>query len=73
MRITHDLTADAAYIYFDENPAPGCAKKTYSCDAARVGGTINLDFDSEGRLIGIEVLDAGRKLPPALLMEAEDL
>lgn len=31
---------------------------------------INLDFDREGRLIGIEVLSASRSLPPELLAEA---
>ncbi|MFF2014325.1 DUF2283 domain-containing protein [Streptomyces sp. NPDC058195] len=28
-----------------------------------VGGMINLDFDEQGRLIGIEVLAANSKLP----------
>jgi uncharacterized protein YuzE len=40
---------------------------TYLCDPAEAGGMINLDFDSGGRLVGIEVMDASRLLPPALL------
>lgn len=32
---------------------------------------INLDFDAEGRLIGVEVPAAGSKLPPHLLEAAE--
>ncbi|WP_330288836.1 DUF2283 domain-containing protein [Streptomyces sp. NBC_00576] len=34
---------------------------------------INLDFDKEGRLIGIEVLAASSKLPKHLLESAERL
>jgi uncharacterized protein YuzE len=34
---------------------------------------INLDFDDQGRLIGIEVLDASSKLPKQLLSAAERL
>jgi uncharacterized protein YuzE len=43
---------------------------TYGCDPEEVGGQIHLDFDKEGRLIGIEVLDASQKLPPAVLKSA---
>jgi uncharacterized protein YuzE len=32
-----------------------------------VGGMINLDFDASGRLVGVEVLDASRLLPPEAL------
>ncbi len=67
MRITYDSKADAAYIYLvDEIPAGGVAK-TCPCDPREVQGQINLDFDSEGRLLGIEVLDASKKLPANLL------
>ncbi len=66
MRFTYDGEADAAYIYLVDIP-PGGAKKTYVCDAEEVDGMINLDFDAEGRLLGIEVLNASRKLPRGLL------
>lgn len=32
---------------------------------------INLDFDAEGRVVGIEILDAHSKLPQYLLDAAE--
>ena len=66
MRITYDQEADAAYIYLVPIEAGGVAQ-TYSCDPSQVNGMINLDFDREGRLLGIEVLDASQKLPQALL------
>ncbi len=71
MRITYDGEVNAAYIYLKDGIAAGEAKYTYCCDEARVKGTINLDFDSSGRLIGIEVLRAHEKLPPELLRAAQ--
>nr|WP_275297649.1 DUF2283 domain-containing protein [Streptomyces sp. CdTB01] len=45
----------------------------YACDPVGVGGMINLDFDEQGRLIGIEALAASSKLPAYLLQSAERL
>jgi hypothetical protein len=28
---------------------------------------VNLDVDDDGRILGLEVLDAGKRLPPGLL------
>ena len=71
MRITYDRSADAAYIYFVGQIAKGGVHRTYSCDPAEIGGMINLDFDYSGRLIGMEILDASKRLPEDLLKEAE--
>lgn len=43
----------------------------YPCDPVDVGGMINLDFDEDSRLVGIEVLDARSKLPSSVLADAE--
>ena len=58
MRITYDKEADALYIAFGEGPAT----------VEEVAGGIALDRDSEGRLLGIETLDASKRLadPEAL-------
>jgi uncharacterized protein YuzE len=45
----------------------------YPCDPVDVGGMINLDFDGDGRLVGVEVLAASSKLPQYLLDAAERL
>lgn len=58
----YDRQVDAAYIYLTKI-APGGVARTYTCDDEAVGGTINLDFDHEGRLVGIEVLNATALLP----------
>lgn len=70
MKITYDRSVDAAYIQLvDEIDADGVAN-TYPCDPTEVGGMINLDFDSSGRLVGIEVLDASKLLPRDVLAGA---
>jgi uncharacterized protein YuzE len=69
LRITYDRSVNAAYIYLAGDMDP--VAYTYPCDPAEVRGQINLDFDADGRLIGVEVLDASRKLPKALLDAAE--
>jgi len=58
VRITYDAKADALYIAFGEGPAT----------VQEVAGGIALDWDGEGRLLGIEILDASKRLadPEAL-------
>lgn len=70
MRVTYDKEVDAAYLYLAKI-GPGGAKKTYTCDYRKVGGTISLDFDKNGVLVGIEFLDAKKMLPAALLKKAK--
>jgi uncharacterized protein YuzE len=66
-KITYDREADAAYIYFSNFVT---VDKTYSCDPKEVDGMINLDF-SNGKLVGVEVLDASYKLSKEMLAGAE--
>ena len=54
MRITYDPEADAAYFYI--------AVKTDVPETREVDGDINLDFDVAERLVGVEVLDASKRL-----------
>lgn len=70
IKITYDKEADASYIFFQE---PGNQKvaKTYLCNPSEINGMINIDFDSNGKIIGIEVLDASKKLPKSIIDNAE--
>ena len=70
MRITYDERVDAAYLYLKNEIPPGGVARTYPCDPVEVRGMINLDFDADGFLLGIEVMDASKTLPPELLSEA---
>jgi uncharacterized protein YuzE len=54
MKIEYDKEVDALYIRIQEK------------DIARtqeVSDGVNLDFDGDGRLIGLEVLDASKRYP----------
>jgi uncharacterized protein YuzE len=73
VKLTYDKTVDAAYLYLAGDISPGRIASTYACDPAEVGGMIHLDFDAAGVLLGIEVLGARSKLPPALLRQAKPL
>ena len=73
VRVTYDKTANAAYVYFTDPQVHVYSAHMYPCDPVDVDGMINLDFDEQGRLIGIEVLAADSKLPKYLLQSAERL
>jgi uncharacterized protein YuzE len=73
VRVTYDKTADAAYLYLTEPQARVRSARMHPCDPVGVDAMINLDFDEQGRLIGIEVLAASSKLPKYLLQSAERL
>jgi uncharacterized protein YuzE len=63
VRVTYDPVVNAAYVYFADPESVVRSARTYPCDPIDVDGMINLDFDAERRLIGIEVLAADAKLP----------
>jgi uncharacterized protein YuzE len=65
LTVRFDAAADAAYIRLqpDDVVQPSVA------ETLTVTTSINLDFDHEGRLVGVEVL-SGRLLHPAVLAEA---
>ena len=67
LRVTYDPEANAAYIYFVPEIEFGGVARTVPVDGGDHPWMVNLDVDSEGRLLGIEVLDARRLLPVALL------
>ena len=65
MQVTYDQDADAAYIYVrDPEARKGTVKSLPVADAP---GMIVLDFDVDGCLVGLEVLDASKLLPRELL------
>jgi uncharacterized protein YuzE len=73
VKVTYDKSVNAAYIYFTDPQVNARSVHTYPCDPIDVDGMINLDFDEQGRLIGIEVLAATSKLPQYVLQAAERL
>lgn len=71
MEVTYSRAADAAYVYLDDECPP--VAKTVALAPIETGGAmVNLDFDADGRLIGIEVLSANF-LPTSLLARARSI
>jgi uncharacterized protein YuzE len=62
--VAYDKDADAAYIHL-RPIAPGDAVSTISVHVPH--GSISLDIDREGRVIGIEILQASAVLPASVL------
>ncbi len=62
MKTTYDAESDALYVRFAEKPV---------VESEEVAEGVVLDFDAEGRIVAIEVLEAtrhisaGAKLPSA--------
>ena len=65
--MTYDSDADAAYVYLQ----PPTVVEPSVATTLTVNADINLDFDSEGRLIGVEILGASN-VHPELLAEIGD-
>jgi uncharacterized protein YuzE len=59
--VKYDPDANAAYIRFSPQPVE---------ESEEVSDGIVIDFDAEGRMVGLEVLDARAHLPPDLLIKA---
>ncbi|HMQ01940.1 MAG TPA: DUF2283 domain-containing protein [Candidatus Doudnabacteria bacterium] len=73
MRITYDKEADAVYIYLlkDEELKPAWVHFTYPCDPVETKAMINLDFNQDHVLGGIEIMNASEILPNSILDSAE--
>ena len=69
MRTTFDAEVDAAYISLAPETAPGRSVRNVEVESA--GGSVVLDFDAEGVLLGVEVLGATRILDREFLDAAE--
>jgi len=67
MRVTYDSEADAAYVYLTDEPLSD-GRDTTACEFPEsVGGAmVNLDW-KDGRVVGLEVLDASKLLYPDLI------
>ncbi|TBN55519.1 DUF2283 domain-containing protein [Glaciihabitans arcticus] len=69
MNIKYDARVDAAYIQLADEILSGGVDHTYLCDTTEIDAMINLDFDADGRLLGIEIMDASRVLPVEVLRQ----
>jgi len=72
MRVTYDAEADAAYITIAAGIAEGAATQQLHSIATPGGlGEIILDFGSDNRLLGLEILNASLVLPQNVIESAK--
>ncbi|MFE3560236.1 DUF2283 domain-containing protein [Streptomyces sp. NPDC059193] len=70
MRVEYDASANMAYIYLIDKINPGEAVQQVPVGEDT---TAVLDYDSQGRLLGIELFNARSRLHPDLLAIAESI
>ncbi len=68
MKFEYDKEADAAYIYLEDSIAKGEVEKTIE-----LNDNIIVDFDKNGKLLGIEILSASKVLHQKSLLEAQSI
>lgn len=66
-QLSYDSAADAAYLRLADTQVHGGFARTVVTDVALENAAINLDFASDGVLLGIEFLGASRVLSAELL------
>lgn len=71
MKITYDRIANAAKLYLLPEYYGRHVSYTYLCDPSEIHGMINLDFDEDGKLTGIEILGADKFLHKEILDMAD--
>jgi uncharacterized protein YuzE len=71
LQCDYDPDTDVAHIHVAEAATAHETKHTCTCDPEGEGGHVHLHFDEGGRLLRIEVLQAGRTLPVSLLQSLE--
>lgn len=68
VRVRYDGDADATYIYL----VPiGAGESVTTVPGEGAAASVNLDFNRDGQLHGIEVLSASTSLPPDVIKRAE--
>ena len=71
MRISYNPDADAAYLHLGDDPGAAHRTTTQAATPDGVDGFVALDWE-DGRIVGIEILDASSRLTQDILDEAED-
>lgn len=66
MKFEYDNEVDAAYIYLDFPIKDKQVKNTIE-----LNDNIILDFDSNGKLLGVEILDASKVLKKEVLLKVK--
>lgn len=71
MKISYDPEVDAVYIQLVDEILPGQASEQIQSIVTPGGkGEVTLDFDANGKMLGVEVLNAKEVLPESVIHSA---
>jgi uncharacterized protein YuzE len=65
MKVTYDSDADAAYIRIMD------ADHSHVAESEEMKPGVVVDYDAEGRIVGIEILSVSRNYPQAVVTDLE--
>ena len=68
IEFSFDEETDCSYLALVPDISRGVVKTTRTCEIDDVGGLVNMDFDLDGKLMGIEVVGASKILPKEFLL-----
>ena len=74
MRLTHDTEHDLSYLHLrgsDDDVGTVTSVPVTPPNPGDLTDELVLDFDRDGRLVGIEFLRATRRLQPSVLADAD--
>lgn len=67
MKSTYDSEADAFYLYLTDS------ETTPVADSETIADSVVFDYNEKNEIVGIEVLNASKRLPLSALKAAEQL
>lgn len=73
MKITYDKLADAVYIYLTYTKNQTTNTDSFEIKKIIPFGDINIDFDKNNLIVGIEILEASRHLSKKFLKSLNQL
>ncbi len=67
VRVDYDRAADVAHVYFVGKRRSSAVERTVQADPIELDSLINLHFGAGSQLLGFEIRDAHKMLPPEVL------
>ena len=71
MRLIYDAELDVAYLRVDDDAQTALPAHSRPAETPAGGGYLSAEYDTDGYLVGFEVLGAHRVLGPDVLAAAE--
>ena len=71
MHLTYDPDLDVVYLRLDASPEAVAAERAETAPAPFGGSYVDVEYDADGYLVGVEILGAAQAIRPEVLAAAE--